>query len=596
MFINVSILIYIRYADIFIHENSFIFIYCLGIIKLERLAMVNKIISEEYIDLLVENSTVSLYNAGNDVTPINSTHSLVNVPAQSDKCILGKKYPYHVFPSILTLESFISLEEAGVQRVRNSPLLGYTGIGIIIGIIDTGIEYTHEAFLNPDGTTRILSIWDQTINDGTPPPTGLTYGAEYNQDIINEALQSDDPYSVVPSRDEIGHGTMIAGIAGGNTKESANFSGVVPECKFIVVKLKPAKKVNTAILSLPPDKLCYQESDIMFGVRYILSIIERLRRPLVLCIAAGTSQAGHDGIGATSNYLKAVTLMPRNCVVISAGNEGNAKRHYYEKIKTSQTPSIFELKISDKDKSFYMEIWHQALNAITIDITTPSGEYMSPIEPTLKSCLQFNLKNNFSVVWVNNIISEAETGDQLILIRFENPEAGIWKFGIYNKETITMDIHAWLPSGNIISNETFFIKSSSDVTITSPGNASYPITVTAYDPVSGEIAANSGRGYTRSGFVKPDLSAPGVNLVCPALNNSYCTVSGTGAAAAFTAGIASIVLDWGVVSGNFTNINGYDIKKLLIRGAKRSGDISYPNNIWGYGKIDAYGVFEKLRE
>ena len=146
----------------------------------------------------------------------------------------------------------------------------------------------------------------------------------------------------------------------------------------------------------------------------------------------------------------------------------------------------------------------------------------------------------------------------------------------------------------MISDETFFLDPDPNITITSPGNSYDPLTVTAYDPESGSIAIFSSRGYTRTNVIKPDLAAPGVNLTCPTLNNSYGSVSGTGAATAHTVGIIAMILEWAVIRGNYTTINGFDIKQLLIRGAERSTDIVYPNNIWGYGKVDIYGVFRML--
>lgn len=553
----------------------------------------NPIISEDYIDLLVENETLPLYG-NNPTTLISFVNSIVHLPSSSfDKCSLGK-YPYYVFPSIYTLESTISLEKSGIQQIQLNPNFNLYGQGVLVGIIDTGIEYQHEAFLNQDGTSRIAYLWDQTIHEGGVPPDGFFYGTEYSKEMINNALRSDNPLSIVPSQDVIGHGTMIAGVIAGNSKISADFSGVVPDSELVIVKLKQAKNINKTMLAVPIDKLCFQESDIMFGVLYLLSVAEKLERPLSICIALGTNQGGHDGYGTLSRLLGYVNRLPAMSVAISAGNEGNTKRHYLGSTKVGQKTTEFELRVGKNENSFAMELWQQVPYRVSIDIRSPTGEYIAPIYPGLNECFELNFIFESTVIWVNNTIFESESGDQLILLRFANPQEGIWKFGVSNIENAASEFHVWLPCGDLISNDTYFLEPNPDCTLTAPSAASDPTTVTAYDPFTDGIAIFSSRGYTRIGGIKPDLAAPGVNLTCPTLNNSYGSVSGTGAATAHTVGVIAMVLEWGIVSGNYTSINGYIIKQLLIRGAKRTPLLNYPNNIWGYGKVDVYGLFKML--
>lgn len=557
--------------------------------------MANMVISEDYADLILENTVVGTYRNGENITPINDTYSMAHIPrSEIDKCSIGE-YQYYMFPNLWALESIVSLEESGVIRARNNPNFGMRGQGILIGIIDTGIEYQHQAFINADKTTKIVSIWDQTINNGGKAPDGFTYGTEYSMEAINNALSQTDPLSVVPSKDENGHGTMLAGIIAGNENREQEFSGVVPDAQLVVVKLKPAKEINREVFSIGKDKLCYQASDIMLGLRYVLSVADKLNRPLSICIAIGTSQGAHDGQGPVAKYISYITQLPRRVVTIAAGNEGNKNRHYYGEIEQLQQLKEFDLKVSNLDKMFWMEIWQGVPHRLTIDIISPTGEYVPTIYPKLTDCREISFIFESSILWVNNLIIEGETGDQLILIRFENPQEGIWKFRLHNMDNVASQFNAWLPSGDLISEETLFLEASPDITITEAANAPSPITITAYDPSTGGIAIFSSRGYSRSGYIKPDLAAPGVNLTCPILNNQYGEGTGTGVAAAHTAGVVAMLLEWAIGRGRAPNINGTNIRKLLIRGAKRSTDIVYPNNIWGYGKIDLYGVFEILR-
>ncbi len=555
--------------------------------------MDNKIVSEDYIDLLVETESLRLFDNA-DSTFLTFVNSVVHLPrTQFEKCSIGT-YPYYIFPTILALESMISLESSGIQRIQNNPALSLFGRGVLVGIVDTGIEYQHQAFLNNDGTSRIVSIWDQTINENALPPDGFSFGTEYDNAAINMALQSNEPLSIVPSQDTIGHGTMISGIIAGNRNAAANFSGVVPDSELVVVKLKQAKQINREIFAIPSDKICYQETDIIFGISYLLSVAQKLNRPIAICLALGTNQGGHDGFDVLSRYLEYVTRLPGVGVAVSAGNEGNARRHYKGIIQARQPIVDFNLRVGENENGFSMELWQNVPYRLSINITSPTGENTSPIYPALNECRRITFIFEPSVVWVNNFIFEGESGDQLILLRFENPQPGIWRFQTQNLDEAPSEFNVWLPSDNLISEETFFLEPDPNTTITTPGNAVDPLTVTAYNPESGSIAIFSSRGYTRTNVIKPELAAPGVDLVCPILNNNYGTVSGTGAATAHTVGIIAMILEWAVVRGNYTTINGFDIKQLLIRGANRSQDLIYPNNIWGYGKVDVYGLFRML--
>lgn len=552
-----------------------------------------KILDENYYDLIIDNVMVPYYDIGNNITYLNDRHSLLHVLAgQIDPCDLGAN-AYHRFPSIYILTSQISLEKSGIIQVQSNPALALYGTGAIVGIIDTGIDYRHSAFKHNDGTTRILSIWDQTIQSGTPPED-MAYGSEYPRELINIALRSADPLSIVPTVDEDGHGTAIASIAAGKPDESQGFSGVAPEAELVVVKLKPAKYNLREVSFVPDDILCYQESDMILAARYILSVAQRLNRPVVICIALGSSDGSHDGQGAASSYFDYITRLSQVCIAISAGNEGNSNRHYYG--NTTQTPyqAEFELRVGSQDRLFSMEIWPYAPSRLSIEIISPSGESTSLVYPRINTCERFNFVFNQGIIWVNNISFEEETGEQLILLRFENPISGIWRFQVFNLENEPFSFHSWLPAGNIISSETYFLQSNPDTTILSPGNSIHALTVTAYNQDSDSILIDSSRGYSRIGLPKPNLAAPGFNLTCALPDNRYGSLTGTGAAAAHTTGIIALLFEWAVSRGNYTSITGVDINQLLIRGASRSPTTSYPNNIWGYGQVNINGVFERL--
>lgn len=549
---------------------------------------------EDYLDLLVDNTLANNFSGKHEVTRINDRNSVIHLPGERfDMCMLGNRFPYHIFPSIFTLNSLVSLEKSGVNAVQRNPNLALFGQGVLIGFVDTGIDYRHEAFLNADGTTHLFSIWDQTIVDGTPP-SRFNFGAEYGKQEINMALRDTDPLMAVPSTDENGHGTMLAGIAAGHPNLIKDFSGVAPDAELVVVKLAPAKRYNRRIFGIDDTVLCYPESNIFMGIEYIMSVAQRLNRPVVICLGLGSSQGDHDGNDALAVYLNILSTTPRVAVCVSAGNEANSRRHYQGELEVGQASSEFELRVGSLDKNFSMQIWQKSPSRLAMQIQSPSGEWTEPIYPKFNSCVEYHYVFEPARVYLNNIMMEEETGDQLILIRFQNAESGIWNIRVIAIDNLYSHFDAWLPSGNLISEETFFLESDPYVTVTAPGNARNPLTVTAYNQNSDSILITSSRGYTSSGVVTPDIAAPGFELTCPVPNNIYGSVTGTGAAAAHSAGIAAMLMEWAVVRGNYTTISGRDISRLLIRGATRWDTMIYPNPIWGYGVADILGTLKSL--
>ncbi|PWJ52320.1 Subtilase family protein [Faecalicatena contorta] len=553
----------------------------------------HKALDDNYIDLLIDNVLAENLRNGYEITKINERNSILHSPVDIfNMCSLGI-YPYHIFPTIYTLCSTVSLESSGISVVQSNPNFGLFGQGVIIGFVDTGINYQHQAFLNSDGTSRILYLWDQNI-EGSGIQPNVPFGSEYDRALINLALLNQNPLSIVPSFDDDGHGTMLAGIAAGSVDESQNFSGVAPNAEIVVVKLAQAKHNNRAIFNIPDTVRCYPETNILIGIEYIRKTAERLKRPLIICLGMGSSQSDHDGHSALSLYLNNNSTTPRIGVCISAGNEGNTRRHYSGDISDGQTYNEFELRVGELDKRFSMEIWQKSPGKIAIVIESPNGEQTSVIQPQFSQCLEHTFVFSNSKLYINNIIVEEETGEQLILIRFSNALSGIWKMRAIRIDNIATQFNAWLPSGDIITEETYFLEPNPYTTVTSPGNARNPVTITAYNQTTNSILLESSRGFTTSNVIAPDLAAPGFNIKCPTIINTYGGATGTGAAAAHSSGIMALILEWAVVKGNYTSISGRDISRLLIRGATRENYMDYPNRIWGYGKIDIIGLFKGL--
>ena len=551
-----------------------------------------KILDNRYYDLIISNELVTSYNTGDNITRMNEMFSLLHIPKdRMEPCDLGVN-SYHSFPELYTLESDISTETSGGGSEQVSPARGLFGRGVIVGIVDTGIDYRHPAFMNNDKTTRILSIWDQTV-EGTPP-AGFTFGSEYTKELINFALLSQYPYAIVPTDDPYRHGTAISSIIAGGSSDNKGFTGVVPQADLVVVKLKEAKENLKRLFCVSTSALCYQESDIIMGIRYLLNVAKKLNRPLVICLAIGSNQGGHDGRGALSTYLDSLMQLPKISIVTSAGNEGNSRRHYYGEIKKEPYSESFQLNSGAADSEYFIEIWPYIPSRLSVQLTAPTWETSEVIKPAIGECRKLTFQSIKTNAWVNNILFESDTGSQLILLRFRNMAPGIWYIRLDSKDLAPFSFHCWLPSGNMLSNETNFVNSDPSTTITMQGDTTNLLTVAAYNQNNGTILAESSRGYTRLGQIKPDLAAPGYNIPCAIPDYQYGAATGTGAAAAHAAGKAAMIIEWAYVKGNYTAITGNQINSLMMRSAERDSNSVYPNNIWGYGKLSTENIFNEI--
>lgn len=474
------------------------------------------------------------------------------------------------------------------------PNFDLRGQGVLIGIIDTGIDYTNSIFQYADKTTRIAAIWDQTIISENPPQ-GREYGTEYTREQLNSALQSDNPFEIVPTRDENGHGTMIAGIAGGSEVPESNFYGIATNAEFVVVKLKPAKQYLMKFFMIPEDALGFQENDILLAIGYLLDAAQQLKQPISIGITLGTSQGAHDGRRLLSTYLSLAATRRGVAVTIAVGNEGNKRRHYHGIVNPVTGYDTVELNIGENESGFSMELWGESPSLFSIDILSPSGEYIPRIVTGLNENREISFVFEATVIMLDYQLVESQSGDQLILIRFMKPAPGIWRFNVYERGDLHMGFHIWLPMGDMISNQTYFIQPDNYTTLLGSATAEVPITVTAYNPNNNALYLNASRGYSRSNTIKPELAAPGVNYTAPNLVQGYSSYTGTGVAAAHTSGIVAMILEWGIVKNNQPTLDSLGIKKFLIRGARRSAGLTYPNRDWGYGILDVFNVFDILR-
>lgn len=518
-------------------------------------------------------------------------------------------FGYGIIPKCYGLLDTSNIESTGVGRVRRQPYLGFRGSGVLIGILDTGIDYTHPAFLNADGTTRIAAIWDQTAEQkGMEEGTGseetsllqdvserpYLYGTEYSRETINEALKSGQPYNIVPQRDENGHGTAMAGIIAGNEMPKDDFSGIVPLATLVVVKLKQAKQSLKDYFRIPDGAECFQETDLLFGVYYLLRKQRELSMPMVLYIGVGTNQGSHTGATALNNYLNYYALAEGVNFVVPAGNETNLGHHVYYSFPEGENYTEVELRAEEQPKGFSMEIWVNSANLFSVGILSPGGEFTGKIPMEQGKCYSSRLILERVRICTSYHIVESYGTNMLILIRFFNIVPGTWRIRVYNDRMGQGSFHIWLPMEGFLNENTRFLAPVPETVICEPGNGEVLLTTGAYNHRTGSIYLYSSRGYTADGQVKPDLVSAGVDITAPDLFGGFTSVTGTSAAAAHVAGLSAILWEWGIVEGFQPNLRGGDIKRALIVGAERNNFL-YPNREFGYGIADIYGVFDLMR-
>ena len=554
------------------------------------------ILSEEYADVIVPYFPCFLNQYREQGAQVfNEYYGMIHYPLseRSFAAFFEEGFFYSTVPKLYTLLDTVNLDAAGITQVQNQPVLKLTGQDIILGFIDTGIDYTHPAFRRSDGSSRIYGLWDQTVQTGTPP-YDLEYGSVYTRQEINQALALEDPYSLVPSQDEIGHGTALAGIAAGTALPENDFAGAAPQAMLAVVKLKPAKEYLKSFFYVTGDAPAYQMTDIMAGIRYLIRLSEELLKPLVICLGLGTSQGAHSGDSPLDSMLS-VTNQFRGIIGVSAaGNEAGRAHHYYGTALNSTEYNAVEILVKEGTRGFCAELWGQPPEVYAVGFESPLGEVVQKIPPRLSYSenISFILEN--TKIFVSSEIIQTVSGSQLIFIRFTDPTPGSWKIRVYTGNYNSGSYHIWLPITGFSNPDVTFLEPNPDTTITSPGTSLSVITTAAYNAYNNSLYLNSSRGYTRTGQIKPDIAAPGVNVFAPAPRQRYTTITGTSAAAAITAGASALVMEWGMNRTPSRIFNSEEMKSLFIRGAQRRGDNLYPNREWGYGLLDVYQVFVSL--
>ncbi len=457
---------------------------------------------------------------------------------------------------------------------------GLTGKGVLIAVIDSGIDFRHKDFRNADGTTRILSYWDQTVN-GTPPK-GYDTGTLFTEEALNEILDVQSQNGSIPlspSPDTEAHGTAVAGVAAGNGRASnGRFTGVAFESSIIAVKL-----------GFPGENSFPRTSELMQAINYCISFAFNLAMPLVINLSFGNNYGGHDGTTLLERFIDDVSDVGRNVIVVGTGNEGNADTHANIMLDPDSTEDYeVEFAVGAYETSLNIQIWKSYVDTMEISLYTPSGVRLGPFLPQ-SLATTYNLNNSTLLVYYG--MPSPYSIAQEIFLDFipENTflESGIYRFVITPKKIVQGRVDMWMPSSVTLNNSTRFLRPSPYTTLTIPSTASRAISVAAYNSSNFTYADFSGRGFTRTqDFTKPDIAAPGVDITAAAPNGGYMQVTGTSFATPFVSGCAALMMQWGIINGNDPFLYGDKVKAYLHSGAREFAVItSYPNQQVGYGSL-----------
>ncbi|UMY99078.1 S8 family serine peptidase [Roseburia rectibacter] len=470
-----------------------------------------------------------------------------------------------------------------------------SGTGVIVAVIDSGIDYAHPDFRNADGTTRILDLWDQTIPAGSvadplseenaeqsflEAPAGYFLGTEFPQAMINRALEQTterERYAVCPSRDISGHGTHVTGIAAGNGIASqGRYRGVAYESPLLIVKL-----------GTPGERSFPRTTELMQAVDYCIRKAQEYGMPVVLNLSFGNNYGSHSGNSLLESYLDDMADYWRTSIITGSGNEGASAVHAAGTLRENVTEEV-EVAVSGYEISLNLQIWKNYADEIAVSLIHPDGSKAGPIQQILGP-QRFRLGNTDVLLYYGEpspyspyqeIYFELLPTDDFI-------DSGIWTIQLLPQKIAVGNYDMWLPAGGVLNEGTGFVLPSVETTLTIPSTAARVITVGAYDGYFDRAAAFSGRGYTReTNQVKPDLVAPGVDITSCAPGGGYVVRSGTSMATPFVSGGAALLMQWGIVNKNDLYLYGEKMKAYLIKGARRLPAMQYyPNPVFGWGAL-----------
>lgn len=551
------------------------------------------------------------------IEPLIAGYAIVTLPdALLEEFVALPEIEYVEKPKPFYFQDITALRESCISAVTDRvPFL--TGKGVLVAVLDSSIDFYNENFRNADGSTRIVALWDQSLEPdaeaGFVPPEGYETGVEFTKEQIDEALSlgsETEARRLIPTVDVSGHGTAVAGIlAASGTTEEPFRKGVAPEASLLIVKLG-AQREN----AFP------RTTEIMRGVTYALRKARELQMPLVINLSFGNTYGDHRGNSLLERFLDNAAEIGRTAVVVGSGNEGTSGGHAEGVVQSGQTERV-ELAVAEYERSLNVQLWKYYQDVFDVTLITPGGERIE-IPMNMPGAYRYQARGTELLIYVGQPLPYMVFQEVYVdFISNTYIQSGVWTFELVPRNIVYGGYQFFLPSGVTRSEGTRFFRESPRVTLTIPSTAHKVITVGAYDIYTGGVADFSGRGYvfrqlmgnrdsenvlsgrlqlssriqvsemneevrTLIDTVKPDLVAPGVNIETVSVRGGYTRVSGTSYATPVVAGAAALLMEWGIVRGNDPYLYGEKLKAYLIKGARPiSGEEELPDDRVGWGAL-----------
>lgn len=510
----------------------------------------------------INNVITDVSNLGGVFTNLGYGFAIVALPISNlEQISTIAEIVYVELPKVLYTAFLPANQESCIPQVWSA--YGLTGKGVIVGVIDSGIDYTHPAFKTADNKTRIKYIYD------------IYSGGIWDEVQINEALESKDPYTIVPQRDTVGHGTHVTAIACAGGNIDRRYYGVAYESNIIMVKM-----------TREGQAMYTKSTQIMRAIKFLIDKGRELGSPIVINLSFSTNDGAHDGNSILELYIKTIANLERVSICIAAGNEGEAS-HHAGGIIVGVYPVL--LNIGAQEKIITLQMYVNFVDNISVEIINSMAISSGIIDISKGNYFEGNLGFDKYYIYNSgpspfNIIGE-------VLIVFENLRGditeGTWTISLYaDKGNIINQFDMWLPITEGLNPNTKFSNPNPYNTLGIPATVDNIIAVGSYNCITGTISSFSGRGKAQGNPIKPDIVAPGANIEAAFPGGGYSTLSGTSMSSPQVAGGAALLVQWGIVEGNDPYMYGERLKYYVLKGADRTRkDVEYPSALWGYGKL-----------